>query len=88
MLELKAQDKKFNGFTEIDKFALIPKKKWDDFELGENTLVLNGSRHKVRVYEVPCTCIGQRHTHRILDLRSVWNKMDLRDHERIEVDKQ
>lgn len=87
MLELKAQSKKFNEFTEINKFALIPKKWWDDFDLGNNTLIINGSKQRVRVYEVPCVCIGQRHTHRILDLRSVWDKMDLRDHEKIEVDK-
>ena len=87
MLELKAQNKRFNEFTEIDKFALIPKKQWSDFELGENTLILNGREQKVRAYEIPCTCIGQKHTHRILDLRPIWNKMNFQDHEIIEVSK-
>lgn len=87
MLRLKAQNKKFNDFTEIDKFALIPKKWWGSFELGINNVTINGTEVSVRIYEVPCTCSKNRHTHLILDLRQNWEKLKLKDHDRIEVNK-
>jgi len=87
VLKLKAQNKKFNQFTQIDKFALIPKKWWEYFEIGENVLKINNTKTMVRVYEVPCTCTGNKHTHRILDLRSIWKKMNLSNHQKIEIEK-
>jgi len=87
VLKLKVQNKKFNDFTEIDRFVLIPKKFWEDFIDGINKITINGTKVNARIYTVPCTCIGNTHTHKILDLRPFWNKFDLKHEDEIEIDK-
>lgn len=87
MLKLKVQSKKFNDFTEIDKFVLIPKKYWENFKDGINKITIGGVKVSARVYEIPCTCIGNNHTHKIFDLRPFWDRLDLEHEEEIEIDK-
>ena len=87
MLKLKVQNKRLNEFTEIDRFALIPKKWRENFEFGENNISINGSRFSIRTYEIPCTCVKEKHTHMILDLRDVWEKLKLKDHDTIDIER-
>lgn len=87
MLKLKVQNKKFNDSSEIDKFVLIPKKYWGNFEDGINKVKLDGVKINARIYEIPCTCVGSAHTHKILDLRPHWEKFNLEFKEEIEIDK-
>ena len=87
MLKLKAHNKNFNEYTEIDKFLLIPKKVVDEFEIGEMELKLNGKKAKVRIYDIPCDCNEAKHTHRLLDLRDVWDKLNLKPNQLVEITK-
>lgn len=86
-MKLKTHNKPINEYTEIDKFLLIPKKMWEDFELGETTLRLNGKTEKLRIYDIPCECVAPHHQHRIIDLRDVWNKLRLSANQEIEISK-
>lgn len=87
MLKLKAHENKISKFSEIDKLILIPKKNWDDFELGEKEYGLNGKRLKLRVYEIPCDCSHQMHNHRILDLRDIWSELKITDGDEMEIER-
>ena len=86
-MKLKVHDKAFNQFTEIDKFILLPKKAWDDLGIGEQEISLNQKRLKVRVYDVPCDCTGEMHSHRLVDLRSVWGKLGVTGGQDVELTK-
>jgi len=85
MLVLKAHDKKVGKLNEIDKSILVPKKNWGDFELGEGEYKINGKSTKLRVYDVLCDCDNQPHTHRILDLRSIWDDLGLKNGDELEI---
>ena len=87
MLKLKTHDKTLNQFSEIDKFILIPKKLIEEFGPGEMELNLNGSKVKVRIYDTPCDCNEQKHTHRLLDLRDVWSTLNLKPGQLVEITK-
>ncbi len=87
MIKLIVQNRKLNDFTNIDKFALIPKKWWDYFDAGDNFISLNNIKMQLQVFEVPCTCVGSKHTHRILDLRKIWDKFNFHNHQTIEISK-
>jgi len=87
MIKLKVHDKPFNEYADIDKFLVVPKKLWDDIKAGEITLKLNESRVKVRVYDIPCNCVGKMHQHRLVDLRSVFDKLGLKEADELTVEK-
>ncbi len=84
-MKLKTHTKEFNEYTQIDKFALVPKKMWGDIEVGSRQLSINGRNVTARIYDVPCDCSGVMHSHRLIDLRSIWNKLGLKPNEDIEV---
>lgn len=84
-MKFKAHDKPINEYTEIDKFLLIPKKLWEDFGVGDTSLKLDGKSKKLRIYEIPCECVTPRHQHRIIDLRDVWNELNLSANQEIEI---
>jgi len=85
---LKAYDKKFNEYSDIDKFILVPKKVWDDIAVGEQEISINQKKVKLRVYDVPCDCAGvAMHSHRIIDLRNIWDKLGLKDSQELEITK-
>jgi hypothetical protein len=86
-IKTKALNKVFNEFTQIDKFALVSKKVWDDLPQGEANLSLNGKAVKVRIYDVPCNCSNQMHTHRLIDLRDSWDDLKLTNGQVIEISK-
>jgi len=86
-MKLKVFTKAFNDFTEIDKFIVVPKKIWNDIEIGEQALNIKGTAIKVRIYDIPCDCTGAMHSHRLIDLRNVWDKLKLQDKEEVEVKK-
>ena len=85
MIKLKAHNKPFNDYTDIDKFLVVPKKLWNEIGVGETTLKINGSRVKLRVYDIPCDCVGKMHQHRLIDLREIWDKIDLKVNELVGV---
>lgn len=84
-MKLKVHNKEFNEYTQIDKFALVPKKMWEEIETGSQSLSINGKNVTVRVYDVPCDCTGAMHSHRLIDFRSVWDKLDLKANQDIEI---
>lgn len=85
IMKLKIYAKEFNKYTQIDKFALIPKKMWNDVETGSQQVCINGQEVRVRIYDVPCDCNGKMHSHRLIDLRDVWDKLGLRSNKNIEI---
>jgi len=87
MIKLKVHTKPISKQTDIDKYLLVPKKLWSDFEAGEMSLKLNGTKVKTRIYEIPCNCVGEEHIHRIIDLRELWEKLDLKENSELEVEK-
>jgi hypothetical protein len=87
VLKLKVQNKKFNDSTEIDKFVLIPKKYWENFEEGVNKITIDGTKTKVRIYSIPCVCIGSPHEHKIIDLRPLWARLNLENKEEVEINR-
>jgi hypothetical protein len=84
-MKLKVHDKEFNQYTQIDRFAVIPKKMWDEFELGAQTLSINDNNVTVRVYDVPCDCSGSMHSHRLIDLRAIWKDLGLQSNQDIDI---
>lgn len=84
-MKLKAHNKEFNEYTQIDKFALVPKKMWEEIETGNQSLSVNGKDTSVRVYDVPCDCTGVMHSHRLIDLRDIWDKLGLEANRDIEI---
>jgi len=87
MIKLKVHTKPVSPQTDIDKYLLVPKKLWDDFGAGETSLKLNGTKIKTRIYEIPCHCVGEDHFHRIVDLRELWEKLDLKENVEVEIEK-
>lgn len=87
MVRLRVHSKPFNEHTKIDKFLMIPKKLWGDFETGLIVVQINGKKIKTRVYDIYCECIGKQHTHRILDLREAWKELGLQDNLEVEIKK-
>ena len=87
MLKLKCHKNKIEEFSEIDKMILIPKKSSDEFEVGEGEYSLNGQKMLLRVYDVPCNCSQKMHTHRIIDLREAWDKLNLSDGQEVEIER-
>lgn len=87
MLKLRVHIKPFNEYTDIDKYLVVPKKLWEDFQPGESQLTLKGIKSKVRIYDIPCECVGSMHNHRLIDLREEFNKIGLKDNEEIEIGK-
>lgn len=87
MIKLTVQQKKFNQYTDINKFALIPKKYWNLFTTGENNLIINSTNTKVIIYEIPCDCTGNKHHHMIIDLADIWNKLRLTNGDKICISK-
>ena len=85
-MKLQIHDRPISEFTEIDKFILISKKFWEDFEAGEIRIKINGQKIKTWVYDVRCNCNPTKHTHRILDLRGVWKKLQLKAGEKVELE--
>ena len=86
-MKLKAHDKKVSEFSEIDKIILIPKKISEEFALGAQKLKLDGKKTELRVYDVPCNCNKEMHTHRVVDLRDVWDEMDIKDGDLLEIER-
>ncbi|MCX6809489.1 MAG: hypothetical protein NTZ65_01935 [Candidatus Berkelbacteria bacterium] len=87
MIKIKVHNKIFGKYSEIDKFFLVPKKIWDDFEVGEKELKINNQKVRVRIYDVLCDCSSKMHNHRIADLRSVWEKLNLEEGNEITVER-
>lgn len=87
MLKLKCHANKIGEFSEIDKIILIPKKISDEFEVGEDEYSLDGQKMRLRIYDIPCNCSQKMHTHRIIDLREVWEKLNLSDGQEVEIGK-
>ena len=79
MIKIKVHSKVFGKYSEIDKFFLVPKKYWDDFETGDKELKINNQKVILRIYDVLCDCSSKMHTHRVVDLRSVWEKLNLKE---------
>lgn len=86
-MKLQAHHKKNDKFSQIDKFILIPKKNWDDFQLGESSYTINGKQINLRVYDCPCDCSGKMHSHRIIDLRDAWEDLALSDGANVNIDR-
>lgn len=86
-MKLTISSKSLSSYSEIDKFALIPKKLWDDFGLGEKELSINGRNFKVEIIEMLCDCMGtnKNHEHRIIDLREIWDELDLTGQKEISI---
>jgi len=87
MLKFKAHHGKISKFSEIDKLILIPKKNWEDFPLGEGEYRLNGKKQMLRVYDIPCDCSHEIHNHRILDLRDIWDELEIKNGNGMEIEK-
>ncbi|PIT97237.1 hypothetical protein COT77_02615 [Candidatus Berkelbacteria bacterium CG10_big_fil_rev_8_21_14_0_10_41_12] len=87
MIKLSTSDKTLGSFSEIDKFAIIPKKLWDDFPAGKKMINIRGKNREVEVYEILCDCMGKekKHNHRIIDLRELWKELDLKNKTKIEI---
>lgn len=84
-MKLTAHFNEKRKFSDIDKFILIPKKFWEYFSLGESKYKLNDKNLSLRVYDVPCDCSGEMHTHRLIDLRDIWDELGLKDGQEIEI---
>lgn len=82
-VKLRVHDKPFNEYTDIDKYLVAPKKLWEEFEPGEQTIRINGKQIKVRVYDIPCTCVGSMHNHRLIDLRGLWEELGIKAGEEV-----
>lgn len=87
MISLKTHTKPINEHTDIDRYLLVPKKNWGDFEIGDLELKINGINIKTRVYDVFCECVTPKHNHRIIDLRDMWSKLDLKENIEVEVER-
>jgi len=87
MIKLKTHNRSINKYTEIDRYLLVPKKLWDDFETGEFKVKINGTWIKTRIYDIFCECVGPKHTHRVLDLRESWDRLGLKENQKVEVEK-
>jgi len=87
MIKLKAHNKPISEFTEIDKYLLVPKKLWDDVLPGEIEIFLEGKKMKLRVYNVPCSCVPQKHQHRIIDVRDIWDSQNLKANQEVKIEK-
>lgn len=87
ILKLKTHNRRFNEFTEIDKFVLVPKKAWDDLPQGITEIMINNQKEKIKIFDVPCNCTGQIHSHKIIDLRDIWEKLKLENDQKIEIGK-
>lgn len=87
-MKISISQKNISSYSEIDKFALIPKKLWSDFELGEKELMLDGRKLKVEILEMLCDCMGanKTHQHRIIDLREFWDELSLDGKKEINVE--
>lgn len=85
MIKLKAHNKPFNEFTDIDKFLVVPKKMWGEIALGSLKLKIKNLNVTVRIYDIPCSCIGKMHSHRLIDLRGVWDKVQIKENEKVTV---
>ena len=85
MPNLKVHFGRLGSFSEIDRFILIPKKYWDDFIPGETKLKIKGEQVSVRIYDIPCDCSIKMHTHRIIDLRDIWEKLQIKNGDEVEV---
>lgn len=87
MIRLKAHSHAVGKHSTIDKLILIPKKICDDFTVGESEYILNNKKLKLRVYDVPCDCSSPTHTHRIVDLRDVWDQLNLKEGSELEIER-
>jgi len=87
MLKLKTHGEPINQYTDIDKYLLVPKKLWGDFELGESELKIDGQKIRTRVYDIFCECTMPKHNHRIVDLRDVWVKLNLKENQEVEIER-
>lgn len=85
MLKLKVHTKPISPYTDIDKYILVPKKIWDEFQVGSIEILINGSKVKTRVYDVFCDCVGERHNHRIIDLRDQFDDLDLKENQEVTI---
>jgi len=86
MIKLKTHSKPLNEFTDIDKFLVVPKKIWNEIEPGTAKLRINGASVSVRIYNIPCECVGKMHSHRLIDLREIWDKIGLKENEEVTVE--
>jgi hypothetical protein len=86
-MKLKVHDKKISDYSEIDKIIFIPKKISDEFVLGENSIKIDGIKFTLRVYDLLCDCNKQMHTHRVVDLRDVWEDLNLVDGKEVEIER-
>lgn len=84
-MKLKFHKKPVNDYTEISDYLLIPKKLHAEFNEGDIELVINGRRVKTRIYDIFCDCQGEKHIHKIIDLRDHYQKIGLEDGEEAEV---
>ena len=87
MIKLKVHDKTLSKMSEIDKFFLVPKKQWEYFPLGENSLNIDDKNVKIWIHDIPCECSQELHYHRIADLRDIWEEQKLKNGQEIKVDK-
>jgi len=87
MLRLKCHSHKISEFSEIDRMLLVPKKVSDEFEVGEGEYILGGQKLQLRIYDIPCNCSKTMHTHRIIDLREIWDKLRLTDGQELEIER-
>lgn len=83
MLKLKVHTKPISPYTDIDKYILVPKKIWDEFQVGSIEILINGSKVQTRVYDVFCDCVGEKHSHRIIDLREQFDGLDLKENQEV-----
>ena len=86
-MQLKAHNKKISDYSEIDKIVLVPKKISDEFTLGPQHLKINGKKMELRVYDLPCDCNKEMHTHRVIDLRDIWEEMSLSEGDVLEIER-
>lgn len=86
MLKLKVHNKPFNEYADIDKFLVVPKKIWNEVAPGTMKLKINGSKVSARIYDIPCKCVSKMHSHRLIDLREIWDKIGLKENEEVEVE--
>ncbi len=84
-MKLTAHYNKQGKFSEIDRFILIPKKIWEDFSPGISDYKINDRKFTLRVYDVPCDCTGNMHTHRLIDLRDIWDDLGIEDGQILEI---
>jgi len=87
MLRLKAHSQPLNEYTKIDKFVLVPKKLWDELTVGKIEFKLKGKKVKTRIYDIPCDCNQRMHTHRLIDLRDEWDRLEITSGEELTLEK-